>query len=184
MGTPLATKSKPHQYKNSNTAFSPIDTEPWPVGVKLCPDLVRLILVYEGSVVRAWQRDRIGMIYSKVYREFFGPRTGTQSLQNTTSEKLLPYYTAFATYILAKRPKVCRYSRYGRFHRIERQNKSRKFFRPWRGLAKKYKLHKAINQLAHKTEAPLIQYFDYASRRFQVRDVSRQLVQFGTTVTL
>ena len=148
------------------------DSAKWP-NVQLPPELVGLILIFEGGCIRAWQRDRIGMIYSNVYREFFGPERGTVALQETTSEKLLPYYCAFATYVLSKRPRVCRFSRYGRFHRVERANKSRKYFKPWKTLAQKYKLNKAITKYAHTVEQPLIRYFKYASSslRFETSQI-------------
>ena len=153
------------------------DSVKWP-NVQLPADLVGLILVFEGGCIRAWQRDRIGVIYSNVYREFFGQHIGTVALQRTTNEKLLPYYCAFATYVLSKRPKVCRFARHGRFHRIERANKSRKYFRPWKELVRKYKLQYAITKYAHTTESPLIQYFSYASRRFAIRDLGRGMLYF------
>ena len=154
------------------------DSTKWP-NVQLPPELVGLILIFEGGCIRAWQRDRIGMIYSNVYREFFGPKSGTVSLQRTTSEKLLPYYCAFATYVLSKRPKVCRFSRYGRFHRVERANKSRMYFRPWKKLAQKHKLSKAIAKYAHTTEQPLIRYFNYASSSAQMRHLGRGMLYFS-----
>lgn len=154
------------------------DSSKWP-NVQLPPELVGLILVFEGGCIRAWQRDRIGMIYSNVYREFFGPRNGTVSLQRTSNEKLLPYYCAFATYVLSKRPKVCRFSRHGRFHRVERANKSRMYFKPWKKLVYKYKLSNAIAKYAHTTEQPLIQYFDYASCHTRLRDLGRGMLYFS-----
>ena len=148
-----------------------------PTGVQLPDDLVRLILVFEGGCVRAWQRDRIGRIYSNVYREFFGPANGTQRLQGT-NDKLLGYYCAFVTYILSRPEKQCKFSRYGRFYKTTRVHKSRKHFRPWAGLVKKYNLERDIVRLANVTEAPLLSYFQASQRGFGIRDIGRGMLFF------
>ena len=170
MGCTLTVRERLSSIPKMKGAFQILDESTqskWPRDVQLPDDIIRLILVFQGGCVVAWQRDRIGSIYSKVYREFFGQRNGTRHLQTNTCERLLPYYCAFVTYLLSKDRRECRFSRYGRFHKTQRVYKSRKYFRPWSKLVKQYKLEGAIARLACKTEAPLIHYYECARRRFQ-----------------
>ena len=155
-----------------------LDRTPWPKGVQLPDELSVLILVYEGSCIRAWQRDRIGRIYSNVYQEFFGKHNGTRALQETTPSKLLPYYCAFVTFILSRKFKYCRFNKYGRCHPTQRSHRSRKFFKPWIPLARRYKMAPTIAKLACKCEAPLVNYFECARRRFQTRDIGLGMLYF------
>ena len=150
-----------------------------PCHVQLPDDLVRLILMFEGGCVQAWQRDRIGRIYSNVYREFFGPQNGTTTLQKS-SDRLLGYYCAFVTYILSRPQKECRFHRYGRFYPTVRRYRSRMYFKPWIKLVKKYKLQADIARVACHTEAPLISYFQAAQRRFGIRDLGTGMLFFGS----
>jgi hypothetical protein len=157
-----------------------LDKTPWPTGVQLPPEMCVLILVYEGSCIRAWQRDRIGRIYSNVYQEFFGKQNGTQTLQERTPPQLLPYYCAFVTFILSRKFKYCRFNKFGKCHATQRAHKSRKYFRPWVALVKQYKMAPVIAKMACKCEAPLINYFECArqARRFQTRDLGRGMLYF------
>ena len=130
----MGTKLTLHQFSSNIVKMEPPDPilDDWskPCHVQLPDDLVRLILMFEGGCVQAWQRDRIGRIYSNVYREFFGQQNGTETLQRS-GDRLLGYYCAFVTYILSRPQRQCRFRRYGRFYRTTRIKQSRKYFKPW-----------------------------------------------------
>ena len=97
-----------------------------------------------------------------------------------SGDRLLGYYCAFVTYILSRPQRQCRFRRYGRFYRTTRIKQSRKYFRPWVPLVKKYKLQVDIARMACTTEAPLISYFQAAQRRFGIRDIGRGMLFFGS----
>lgn len=72
-------------------------------------EIVELIALFEGRVFRAYLRDYVSQVYSKIYKQYFGY---TYSLKYITggfndSDMLshLPYYTAWSTVIRKKYPR-------------------------------------------------------------------------------
>ena len=85
--------------------------------VKLPTVIVTVILDYEGSLIRDWQRDYIQSIYIEAYKRNFGDHVTFKSICRRVSH--LPIYVHFAKWLHEA-------------HRWERHRPSKKHMIPWR----------------------------------------------------
>ena len=151
--------------------------EEWPKltkasGLQLPDDIAIVILMFEGSVLAAYQRDYIGTLYSDVFRTFFG----TRAIQESTPDKLLPYYCAFVTHVIASKKPQFRYSMFGRRQPTQRARKCRIHMKKWKTITNRYDMTNVLNQQVAITSAPLADYFACARRRFAIRDIGRGMI--------
>ena len=172
------TASKPN-LSNKNAEEDPKD--PWPKlteisGLQLPDEIAIVILMFEGSVLVAYQRDFIGTLYSEVYKTFFGSSYGIRRIQNTTPDNLLPYYCAFVTHVISLKSPRCRFSRHGRYQPVRRIRKSRKNMRIWLPITQRYDLTRLLNKYVALTTSPLAEYFKCERRRFKIRDIGRGMI--------
>ena len=71
-------------------------------------EIVELIALFEGRVLRAYLRDYVSQVYSRIYKQYFGYAyslkyiTGGFNVNDTLSH--LPYYTSWSTKIRYKHP--------------------------------------------------------------------------------
>ena len=79
---------------------------------KLPKELVIEILLFEGRIMRAYLRDYIGEVYSKVYKRYFGHRHSLKFITGGFSSRdllsALPFYAAWSTVIRTRQPKNIR----------------------------------------------------------------------------
>ena len=79
---------------------------------KLPKELVIEILLFEGRIMRAYLRDYIGEVYSKVYKEYFGHRHSLKFITGGFSSRdllsALPFYAVWSTVIRIKHPRHLR----------------------------------------------------------------------------
>ena len=79
---------------------------------KLPKELVIEILLFEGRIMRAYLRDYIGEVYSKVYKRYFGHRHSLKFITGGFSSRdllsALPFYAAWSTVIRTRQPKFVR----------------------------------------------------------------------------
>ena len=79
---------------------------------KLPKELVIEILLFEGRIMRAYLRDYIGEVYSKVYKRYFGHRHSLKYVTGGFSGRdllsALPFYAAWSTVIRTRQPKFLR----------------------------------------------------------------------------
>ena len=75
-------------------------------------ELVIEILLFEGRIMRAYLRDYIGEVYSKVYKQYFGHRHSLKFITGGFSSRdllsALPFYAAWSTVIRTRQPKNIR----------------------------------------------------------------------------
>jgi hypothetical protein len=75
---------------------------------ELPQEIVELIALFEGRVFRAYLRDYVSQVYSKIYKQYFGYRYSlkyiTGGFNNSDKMSHLPYYTAWSTIIRKKHP--------------------------------------------------------------------------------
>ena len=154
--------------------------DPWPkltekTGLQLPDDIAILILMYEGSVLAAYQRDFTGTLYSEVYKSFFGSSYGIRKIQQTSSD-LLPYYCAFVTHVISLKNPRCRFTRDGCYRPVRRVRKCRKHMREWKIITDRYDMTKQLNIYVALTTSPLAEYFKCERRRFRIRDIGRGML--------
>ena len=79
---------------------------------KLPKELVIEILLFEGRIMRAYLRDYIGEVYSKVYKQYFGHRHSLKYVTGGFSGRdllsALPFYAAWSTVIRTRQPRFVR----------------------------------------------------------------------------
>ena len=80
--------------------------------LKLPKELVIEILLFEGRIMRAYLRDYIGEVYSKVYKRYFGHRHSLKYITGGFSDRdllsALPFYAAWSTIIRTRQPRHLR----------------------------------------------------------------------------
>jgi len=71
-------------------------------------EIVELIAIFEGRVLRAYLRDYVSQVYSKIYKQYFGYTYSlkyiTGGFNNHDLLSHLPYYTAWSSVIRTKYP--------------------------------------------------------------------------------
>ena len=71
-------------------------------------EIVELIAIFEGRVMRAYLRDYVSQVYSKIYKQYFGYTYSlkyiTGGFNNDDLLSHLPYYTAWSSVIRKKYP--------------------------------------------------------------------------------
>ena len=121
---------------------------------KLFPETIVIeIALFEGRVFRAYLRDYIGEVYSKVYKKYFGSR---YSLKYVTGGfcpndclAALPFYAAWSTVIRKKLPET------------KRIRKCRKFSLQYDSIIPQIRLRKE----REKIEKRLKSYFEKGRHR-------------------
>ena len=107
-------------------------------------DIIVLIALFEGRIVRSYLKQYISQIYSCVFQQYFGRHNnlkhicGPPGLQHD-SMRALPFYCAWATAIKTKNPTLVK------------SRKSRKHMRPYNGLRPKIP-HKTLERIRKKLE--------------------------------
>lgn len=111
---------------------------------KLPDDIIILIAVFEGRVVRAHMKQYISQMYSSVFQQYFGRHHNLKFICGPTGPehdhmRALPFYCAWTTIIKSKYP-----------HFVKKR-KSRKHMRPYNGLTPKIP-HKTLQNIRKKLE--------------------------------
>ena len=107
-------------------------------------DVIVLIAVFEGRIVRSYLKHHISQLYSCVFQQYFGRHhnlkfiCGPPGLQHD-SMRALPFYCAWASIIKTKYPTLVKI------------RKSRKHMRPYNGLRPKIP-HKTLENIRKKIE--------------------------------
>ena len=107
-------------------------------------DVIILIAVFEGRIVRSYLKQHISQIYSCVFQQYFGRHhnlkfiCGPPGLQHDRM-RALPFYCAWTTIIKAKYPTLVKI------------RKSRKHMRPYNGLRPKIP-YKTLEKIRKKLE--------------------------------
>ena len=171
--------------KENTTSKNPEEDlkDPWPKlteksGLQLPDEIAILILMFDGGVLAAYQRDFVGTLYSEVYRTFFGARYGIRRIQETTPDDLLPYYCAFVSHVISLKEPKCRFSRHGRYQPVRRIRKSRKWMKHWKPITDRYNLIKSLNKYVALTTSPLSEYFKCERRRYRIRDIGQGMIYY------
>ena len=94
---------------------------------KLPRDILTLIYLFDGRIVRAHIREYISSVYSSVFQTYFGRNHNLKYICGSNDPRFdsmrgLPFYSAWTTLILDKYPQ------------FRKDRLSRKFMREYRGL--------------------------------------------------
>ena len=111
-------------------------------------EIITEIALFEGRVFRAYLRDYVSQVYSRVYKKYFGYRytlriiTG-QIIRGVDRMGSLPFYTAWSTMIRIRYPEFLK------------KRKPRKHMRPYVGVVPA----KRLERERVKIEVSLERYF-------------------------
>ena len=102
---------------------------------RLPEDVLRLIVIFEGRVTRAYLREYISQVYSGVYQSYFGRRHSLKYICGSNDLRFdrmagLPFYAAWSSIIREKHPEVVK------------TRKCRKWMRKYLGLIPPKQLEK------------------------------------------
>ena len=96
---------------------------------ELPKDIRTLIYIFDGRITRAYLREHISSVYSRVYQTYFGRCHNLKYICGSSDPRFdrmgsLPYYSAWATIIGKKYPQFLKV------------RKTRKYMRSYHGLIK------------------------------------------------
>ena len=120
---------------------------------KLPNDLIIEIALFEGRILRAYLRDYVAQVYSRVYKNYFGYRFTLKIIcgGSVGNDRMaaLPFYTAWSTMIRLRHPEFVK------------QRKPRSHMRPYVGIVpetrlieQRLKIEKSLDHFFAKTEKP------------------------------